>query len=144
MKRFFVCFFILLACSCTKVIESTIPYARVYLTLDLRYEDKDIVGILNHKSITSPRKSGEYVGYSGVLVICGFDNNYYAYDLCCPNEASKSIRVVANDIGQAVCPKCGTVYDIGYGSGAPVQGVSKYAMRRYNVTASGQQLLIQY
>jgi nitrite reductase/ring-hydroxylating ferredoxin subunit len=112
--------------------------------LDLRYEDKDLVGILNHKNITSPRKAGEYVGYSGVLVICGFDNNYYAYDLCCPNESSKSIKVVANDIGQAVCPKCGTVYDIGYGSGAPVQGVSKYAMRRYNITASGQQLLIQY
>ncbi|RHJ86517.1 hypothetical protein [Parabacteroides sp. AM08-6] len=143
MKRFLTCFLILLACSCTKTIKTNIPPSRVYLRIDLRYEDKDLVGTLNHKEFTAPRKAGEYVGYSGVLVVCGFDNVYYAYDLCCPHEASKTNRIVPDNTGKAKCPKCGTVYDIGYGTGAPVEGVSEYALQRYNVTSLGQELLIQ-
>jgi nitrite reductase/ring-hydroxylating ferredoxin subunit len=144
MKRFLTCFLIILVCSCTKTIESPIPYARVNLKLDLRYEDKDLKGAYFHKEFTSARNAGESVGYSGVLVVCGFENIYYAYDLCCPHEASQKIRVVANDIGQAVCPECGTVYDTGYGSGSPVEGVSKYPLRRYTISPYGDELVIQF
>ena len=62
MKRFLFCLLISLVCSCSKIEESDIPYAPVYLELDLRFGDKDLVGIYNHKSITKARTAGEKDG----------------------------------------------------------------------------------
>ena len=59
MKRFLFCLLISLVCSCSKFEESDIPYAPVYLERDLRFGDKDLVGIYNHKSITKARTAGE-------------------------------------------------------------------------------------
>lgn len=64
MKRFLFCLLISLVCSCSKFEESDIPYAPVYLELDLRFGDKDLVGIYNHKSITKARTAGEKTGFS--------------------------------------------------------------------------------
>ena len=114
MKRFLFCLLISLVCSCSKIEESDIPYAPVYLELDLRFGDKDLVGIYNHKSITKARTAGEKTGFSGVLVVCGIDNYgnaaYYAFDLCCPHEAKKNIIIEADNAGKAICPECGTEY----------------------------------
>ena len=63
MKRFLFCLLISLVCSCSKFEESDIPYAPVYLELDLRFGDKDLVGIYNHKSITKARTAGEKTGF---------------------------------------------------------------------------------
>lgn len=140
MKRFLSCLLLLLATgACSKYEESNIPYAPVFLNIDLRYEDKDLVGLYKHKSITAPRTAAERAGYSGVLVICGINTTtggttYYAFDLCCPHEAKKNIMIEANDAGKAVCPECGTEYEIGYGTGAPTEGVSRYPLRKYAVS----------
>ena len=143
MKRILVCLVVLLARSCNKVNVSNVPYARVYLTLDLRYQDKDLVGLLNFKEITQPRNAGEMVGYSGVLVVNGYDDQYYAFDLCCPNEANKSIKVEADNTGYAQCPKCGAKFEIALGTGRPDNGVTEFALTRYMVTRRGQELIIQ-
>lgn len=138
MKRFLFCLLISLVCSCSKFEESDIPYAPVYLELDLRFGDKDLVGIYNHKSITKARTAGEKTGFSGVLVVCGIDNygnaTYDAFDLCCPHEAKKNIIIEADNAGKAICPECGTEYDIGYGTGAPTKGVSQFPLRKYYMT----------
>ena len=134
MKRFLFCLLILFACSCSKFEESDIPYAQVYLEIDLRFGDNDLVGMYHHKSITKARTAGERTGFSGVLVVCGIDNygnaTYYAFDLCCPHEAKKNIIIEADNAGKAICPECGTEYDIGYGTGAPTKGVSQYPLRK--------------
>lgn len=148
MKRFLSCLLILLACSCSKFEESDIPYARVYLEIDLRYNDKDLVGLYNHKSITTARKAGEMTGYAGVLVVCGIDSygntTYYAYDRCCPHEAKRNIVIEADNAGKATCPECGTEFDIAYGTGTPTKGVSKYPLRRYAVSSKpgGQEWVV--
>lgn len=144
MKRLLFCVVILLAMSCGKVNVSNLPYAHVHLTLDLRYQDKDLVGLLNFKEITTPRNAGEYVGFGGVLVVCGYDDQYYAFDLCCPHEAKRSIKVEADNTGYATCPECGTQYEIGYGSGTPSNGPSEFALTRFQVTRRGQELLVEY
>lgn len=144
MSRFLTYLLILIAFSCTKVNKSDIPYARVYLELDLRYEDKELVGLYNHKEFTSPRKAGEAIGYSGVLVVCGGDDVYYAYELCCPNEAERSTQIVPTQAGTAKCTKCETEYDTGFGTGAPTKGPSKHALQKYNVVSFGQRLIVQY
>ena len=141
MKRFFTCLLILSVCSCSKFEESDIPYAPVYLEIDLRFGDNDLVGIYNHKSITKARTAGEKTGYSGVLVVCGIDSygntTYFAFDLCCPHEAKRNIIIEPNNAGTATCPECGTEYDIAAygGTGAPVKGAPKYPLRRYAVSS---------
>ena len=135
MKRFLACLVILLLGSCTKIEESHIPYAPVFLNLDLRFQDKDLVGLYNYKYITKISPSKRAIGYSGILLICGMDASgdisYFAFDLCCPHEARKNITIEADNAGKATCPECGTVFDIGWGTGAPTEGVSKYPLRRY-------------
>ena len=150
MKRFVFCLAVLLTMSCGKVNVSNIPYARVFLELDLSFKDKDLVGALNFKEFTSTANQnyGTQLGYFGVLVVCGFNSygntQYYAYDLCCPYEANRNIKVQADNTGWAECPKCGTKYEIAYGSGTPSEGPSEYALTRFDVTQQGNKLLIRY
>lgn len=150
MKRIFLCLVVLLAMSCHKVDVSNVPYVRVYLELDLTYKDKDLVGALNYKEITTVngQNYGTQLGFSGVLVVSGFDSNgntrYYAYDLCCPHEAKRNVTVKADHTGFAQCPECGTKYEIAYGSGTPSEGPSEFALTRFDVTQQGNKLLIRY
>ena len=151
MKRIFFCLVVLLVMSCNKVNVSNVPYAPVYLELDLQFKDTDLVGSLNFKEITSEagQNYGTRLGYSGVLVVNGFSattggTQYYAYDLCCPHEGKKDIRVKADNTGWAQCPECGTKYEIAYGSGTPSDGPSEFALTKFNVTQRGSELLIQY
>ncbi len=142
MKRFIFCLLILTAFSCAKITESDIPYSPVYLKLDLRYQDKDLVGLLNYKTYTTKRSESDRLGYSGVLVVNGYDG-FCAFDLCCPHEASRSVVLVPDNTGHATCPQCETVYSTAYASGAPMSGPSQYPLRRYTVITSGQELIIQ-
>lgn len=151
MKRFLFCLLVLWICGCSKLEESPVPNWRVYINIDLRFQDRDLVGSLHHKSITSPRTANEYIGYSGVLVICGFDTTnggttYYAYDLCCPNELKRNTRIEVNDeTATAICPSCGAEFEIAYGAGNPVNNISRYPLRCYQViplTADRQEWVI--
>lgn len=142
MKRLLLFILILTGVSCSKITESEIPYAPVYFTLDLRFQDKDLVGSLHYKTFTAPRNAGESVGFSGIVVINGY-SGYYAYDLCCPHEALQSTRIEPTNAGTAICPKCETVYDLSNGIGNPMSGPSEYTLRRYNVTNYAQELIIR-
>ena len=77
-------------------------------------------------------------GYGGVLQVCGFDNHLFAFDLSCPFEHNPNIRIEIDESSlNAHCRECGSVYDVFYGSGAPISGpsaVNTYALRKYNIT----------
>ncbi|CAK7058614.1 MAG: hypothetical protein PARBA_02141 [Parabacteroides sp.] len=142
MYRTIFCLFLFFTLSCTKITESDIPYAKVRIKLDLHYRDKELVGLLHHKEFQSARYSGEYTGFAGILVICGYNNRYYAYDRCCPVESSKNITIIPDDTGQATCPVCNTIYEIGNGSGIPIKGPSVYALRKYRIMENGHELTV--
>jgi len=89
-----------------------------------------------------PVQATDRIGFGGVLAYVGFDGNYYAFDLACPYEAKQSIKVAPNDLGQVVCETCGTVYDISYGIGNPVEGPSKEILKRYKTSMQGDVLYI--
>jgi nitrite reductase/ring-hydroxylating ferredoxin subunit len=89
-----------------------------------------------------PVQATDRIGFGGVLAYVGFDGNYYAFDLACPYEAKQSIKVKPNDLGQVVCETCGTVYDISYGIGNPVEGPSKEILKRYKTSMQGDVLYI--
>lgn len=87
-------------------------------------------------------KSSSATGYGGVLLIEGvnpFEMDAQtvplAYDLSCPVERSRTIRVrIDPTTYDAVCPVCDSHYDVTGAAGAPVAGPAvqhKYGLRRY-------------
>ena len=66
---------------------------------------------------------------------------YYAFDLSCPHEHKRDIRVGV-DMIFATCPECGSQYDIGFGLGNCIKGESQYPLKRYTVTLSGDYLRV--
>lgn len=87
-------------------------------------------------------------GYGGVLLISGF-NPYtleasvpLAYDLSCPVECKPDIRVQMHADGLlpvAICPDCGSHYDVCERGGAPTEGPAltrKLGLKWYDVYAT--------
>jgi hypothetical protein len=123
--------------ACDDEIVSPIPYAPVNLTLDLKYEDSELRNPLVSKLFIGGRLGNDRLGFGGILVINGRGENMlvnlYAYDLACPVEVNRNIRVKPDDSGQAICPQCGAIYFIANGSGAPLSG-SKNFLKSYRVS----------
>jgi hypothetical protein len=103
--------------------------------------DKQLEGVKGVQIFIAPRLSGEYIGYSGLLIInTGSTLNptpFAAFDLCCPHEKLENIRVVPANDGTAKCPKCGSVYDIMFGTGQVMEGVSSEKLQTYYVASAG-------
>ena len=139
MKRIiFLFLFACLAFSCGKEYSNSIPNFPVNLELRLNLGDSDLFPILAYKVFTTPRLALDRLGYGGILVVNGFSVdgnpiNLYAYDLACPVEVQSAIRVVPDKSGAtAKCPRCGAVYEIATGTGAPQSG-TKYYLKSYRV-----------
>lgn len=60
--------------------------------------------------------AGSYYGIGGVLVInrgtYGNGIDFGAYDLACPYEAQQQVRIIPNNNNRAVCPKCGSQFEL--------------------------------
>lgn len=90
-----------------------------------------------------PYNTQSATGFGGVLLINGMDpftnatDVLLAYDLACPVECKSDVRVeIEGDIYEAVCPVCGSRYDVTMQGGAPTAGPAatgkhKYGLRRY-------------
>lgn len=142
-------------CACNQVDDDRIPSLPVYI--DLRgagmWNTYGVSGVginrsfINWQGVVSPSDfpftANTHLGFGGVLLIGGIDpfttesNIPLAYDLSCPVEKSQTVRVYidADDL-EAVCPKCGSRYDVVTAGGSPVGGPAltgeyKYGLRRY-------------
>lgn len=99
------------------------------------------------KALGEPRNfpfvSNSSTGFGGVLLISGF-NPYtleaavpLAYDMSCPVERRADIRVrmqTDDALPFAVCPECGSHFDVVEQGGTPTSGPAKqkkYGLRRY-------------
>ena len=133
----------LVLCSCGNEInvEHPVPNAPVECTINIMRDAPllDIIG--NSFVIDRPLNTNQYIGYSGLVIVHGLDDMFYAFDLCCPHEHQRNIRVKC-DMISAHCDQCGTTYDIGFGTGIPSKGPSQFPLRRYTVTPSGYNLHI--
>lgn len=89
-----------------------------------------------------------FTGFGGVLLIGGmnpFEGNTQAplaYDLACPVECRQDIRVKIDPATyDAVCPVCGSHYDVTMAMGAPKSGPAadgkhKYGLQKYSCIPS--------
>lgn len=124
--------------SCEKIDNSRIPAMPVNIALDNTglWNTYGVSGYGEyHNFIKSMRIPTNFsytalssTGYGGVLLISGYDavsgsyNMPLAYDLACPVEASMDVRVSINKELEAVCPKCGSRYNVCEGQGTPIFG----------------------
>jgi len=143
MKR--ILFFLLftgIAFSCQKEYYTSIPDYPVNLELSLNGSDYNLNANLAYKVFTQPRLEKDRLGFGGILVINrlstdGNPVNLNAYDLACPVEVQRNVRVVPDKTGvTAICPKCGAVFWIADGTGAPKSG-TKYYLKSYRIVDNG-------
>ena len=142
MKRIiFLLLFASIAFSCEKEY-TTIPDYPVNLEISLRGQDYELNANLAYKVFTQPRLDKDRLGFGGILVINGFSAdgnpvNLYAFDLACPVEVQPNVRVVPDKTGAtATCPKCGAIFEIATGTGAPQSG-TKYYLKSYRIRDNG-------
>lgn len=154
----FVMIWALLCCSCNTIDDDRIPSmpVNINLTTPALWNTYGVSGYGMYRRFIKPLREpsnfayGErsYTGYGGVLLISGV-NPYtteagvpMAYDLSCPVECKPEIRVEMQSDGilpVAVCPVCGSHYDVTERGGSPTEGPAlkdHYGLRRYEVRAS--------
>ncbi|MDR1813531.1 MAG: (2Fe-2S)-binding protein [Tannerella sp.] len=145
MKRLLLIFAILFSASCGEH-ENPIPTMTVYLNLDLTFEDKELKAFPSFKEYTTKNINaalGERIGFGGVLVVHTILDEYVAFDRACPYESNSTVTVeVDENVLNAVCPRCGTVYDLSMVPGAP-NGKSKYYLKKYTVIQNGNKLIVK-
>ena len=139
-----ICCILLFALSCG-FEKNPIPYAPVNLNLDLTFKDKELRTSGSYKEYTSKNIniSLERAGYGGILVVHNYLNEYRAFDRTCPYEVNPGITVEVDSVVRyAVCPKCGTKYEIGMSAGVP-DGLSRHGLLEYSVIKNGNTLIVK-
>ncbi len=144
VKSFFCSFtflsLIFIPMGCDKEEEHYIPWVEVKLSIDL--------GINNGLKVPAYSMKVSEAGFSGVLVLCGYYDNYapaqseyYAYDATCTYEVSRdcSLEIEENSL-YAICPCCGSKYYLM--GGIPVEGPAPKSLKRYNTRLSGEKLWV--
>lgn len=136
---------------CENPYKSPIPDVPVDISLNMISYDPTFGGVINDTLLfVCPRAYPPFaVGYGGVLIVVGYDDNlntrYFSYDLSCPHEASRVVRVhtPASKSGYAVCPNCGSEYYLTDGWGRVSKGPSKYPLKRYETNFVNNFLIIR-
>lgn len=138
------------AISCDRLDDDRVPLHPVNITFTT-VADWDICGVSGaltwREFIKSERKPAKYAytamtytGFGGVLLVGDMLGNPRAYDLSCPVERKADVRVAIDpdDEYLAVCPVCGSRYNVFSLMGHPVSGQAAekgYALRPYRVEA---------
>lgn len=85
--------------------------------------------------ITTPALSSDRLGYGGLVLAYCYDElePYCAFDLTCPYCLSLTNKVSEPDsMMVCTCPGCGERYDLFYGMGIPLEGISKWPLKEYS------------
>ena len=82
------------------------------------------------------------LGVNGVVIYRVAPDEYYAFDLMCPNEKSFDCFVKILDGATCQCPCCKTMYLIVTDPGSVVEGPSKWPLKSYQTYISGDYLTI--
>lgn len=142
----------LLAMSCSQGLEPSLPLYSVYLTVDLDLEWR-LKASQAHKIFNKSNTVYQYdaqTGMGGILLYNGIDNmtggkdRYYAFDAACPYEAKSNVTVEVEEGSiYALCPQCGTKYEILTGLGNPVEGPGTKVLQQYPVTHANNKITVR-
>lgn len=142
IKRYLAISFLFLLSCADNTPPLSIPYAPVRFTIDVNAYDHTLREGMSYKTFTEPRLSTDRLGYAGLLAVTDASgSNVYVYDLCCPYEDDRNIRIIPLRDGKAECPVCNSVFvtmygNFGLGLGTPEKGPSKEPLQSYQVYSS--------
>lgn len=126
--------------------KSIIPDSAVYIERDTRVDPDALILRTpgGYDKITSVKKQTDRIGYGGILIYHGLNDQMYAFDLACPKEVKRSVKVVPDSLvtGEAICPVCGSVFTVAYGSGNRIAGDAPEGLRRYRVQGNYMAVII--
>lgn len=83
-----------------------------------------------------PYMASSATGFAGVLLVGDVNGTPRAFDLACPVDPKRNVRLFINDDHEAQCPVCGSRYDVFSLGGYPVGGPAAekgYGLRQYRV-----------
>ncbi|MDR1592291.1 MAG: hypothetical protein LBS16_05350 [Prevotellaceae bacterium] len=138
-KLFFIeiCIVImLLGTGCNGVGKHPIPDVPVYLDINITRDAPELNALGGYKEFIEPTNINQALGYGGIIIIRTFEDAMCAFDLSCPHEASPTVRLIPDNVGQARCSVCQTVFNIGYGTGFAVSGIARFPLKQYAVNWS--------
>lgn len=141
----------LMMTGCNEVDSSRIPAYRVQIVFNAgQWDSFGVFGLGEHREFIRETRTPSnfaftettFTGFGGVLLFYGMDpftgeGRPLAYDLACPVECKPDIRVVVDDNTlNAVCPVCGSHYNIYMSGGVATEGPAatyRYQLRNYVV-----------
>lgn len=132
---------------CGDDYHSSIPDVPVNFTCDLLQNPYSSIQVPGQFIKVTRDQNNRPVGYSGLIIgqtVFSEGNDFYAFDAACPVETRQnvSVNVKEDGMGTAVCPVCGTVYNLS-GGGYPSEGAGTENLKRYNVSKSPAQTLLR-
>lgn len=132
---------------CNDNFHSSIPDVPFTIRCDMRQAAYSSLYTPGQFVIVDKNNHGYKMGYAGLIIgqstFTGMNNEpvYYALDRACPVEADPNVAVnLQKGIGKAVCPRCGTEYDLN--SGGVPNGKGTEFLKRYSITRQGDILTI--
>jgi len=134
MKRLFLILVtLLLFTTCNKEHEEIIPNVSFFVSIDLT----DPKYSAQNTFIVFKDVSGNRAGINGVVVYRLTSNEYYAFDLMCPNEKSVTCLVGIKDDVTCECPCCKTQFLIAVPYGDVIEGPSPWPLKGYKTQVTG-------
>lgn len=126
--------------------HTSLPDYPVYIERNLSLDALELRTMGNGMEITlDNKKQREYVGFGGILLFHGFDDQIYAFDMACPYELKRTATVHLNDTlppGHVQCNTCGSIFNVGYGSGSRLEGPANEGLRPYQISLSATSLRV--
>lgn len=122
--------------------DSYPPFPRypVHYTLQMSSaEAQPLLASGGYVVITQPKSVvSRDIGLGGLLVVHSphREGAFYAYDLACPVERDRNVRIFVNDRWEAECHKCGNRFDILYGTGLASSSSSVPPLQVYRTQLS--------
>lgn len=136
----------LLCVSCDSVDDTRIPAAPVNIIFNDvgMWNTYGVGGALDSRTFVKenrvpanfPYTASTYTGFGGVLLVCDYFGNPKAYDLSCPVECKRDVRVYINSDNEAECPECHSRYAVFENEGRPISGTAaqrNFGLKRYSV-----------
>lgn len=140
---------VVLLTGCDHVDFDRVPPTNVRLSFDTQaeWERYGTPGALDHKDFILdgptrvpadfPWTALTYTGFGGVLLVGDISGAPYAYDLACPVELRRDVRIkIDQETNEAYCPSCHSRYSVYTNYGSPISGEArklKRGLRRFNV-----------
>lgn len=123
--------------------RTTIPESEVYVkTTFSEYQTLMSVNRAVVYSVNKIYPLNFKLGYGGVCIFRDLERQIKCCDLSCPYE---SLRTVTLDIKMpyAICPECGSKFDLTYGQGNPIEGPVKCGLKMYTkIRDTGEYILV--